>query len=331
MDLVGRHFLVAGGAGFLGSHLVDRLLVEGSRVTVFDSLVTGQRDNLQDHASLEFHHLDIISLDVESWAQKLGRLDGVFNLASPASPVDFSRIPDLILQTATHGHRQLLELAKRAGCRILFASSSEVYGDAEVHPQPESYFGNVNSFGHRSCYDEAKRVGEALSLAWKLEHGVSIRIARIFNTYGPRMRLDDGRIIPNFAVQALQREPLTVYGDGQQTRSFTFVKDEVDGLLRLFQSDLDRPVNIGSTFEHTVAEVAALVNELTGNPAGIRNLPLPPNDPKQRRPDISLAKAALGWSPQTGFRGGLKETIAEFQARLARRGEPLKTKTVSSG
>lgn len=313
-----KQALVAGGAGFIGSHLCDLLLREGRSVTVVDSLVTGRKKNL---SSALDHGLNLVEGDIneETTMRRLSQLrfDEIYNLASPASPVDFAKMPIFIMETGARGHKNLLELARAHSARILFASSSEVYGDAEVHPQIESYHGNVNTMGHRSCYDEAKRFGEALNHSYSIQYKVETRTARIFNTYGPRMRPDDGRIIPNFFIQALQNQPLTVYGDGSQTRSFCFVSDQAEGLFRLMQSSERRPVNVGNPIERTVLEVANTIKELTGSRAEIRRLPLPENDPKMRRPDIGRAKAAMGWEPKVDLQTGLKECLAYFSAELA--------------
>ncbi len=305
--------LVAGGAGFIGSHLCEKLIKLGHEVTVVDNLVTGQRKNL-DGLKLNFIEANI-NLS-ESFAHKslLGPFDQIYNLASPASPIDFPKMPIFILETATHGHKNLLELARRTEARILFASSSEVYGDAEIHPQIESYFGNVNSFGPRSCYDEAKRVGEALSLSYKKEFGVNIRIARIFNTYGPRMRPSDGRIIPNFFSQALNGKAMSVFGTGKQTRSFCYVSDLVEGLVLLMQSKVETPINLGNPIELSVLEIAEKIRTLTASSSSFEFLPLGENDPKQRRPDISKARELLKYSPSVDLETGLKNSLHYFSA-----------------
>jgi len=323
-----KRCLVAGGAGFVGSHLVDRLLSEGHEVIAIDSLITGRLENLQQaftQPRFRFIRADIRDgLDRLGLPEERGAFHEVYNLASPASPVDFARIPLQILATASEGHRHLLDFAAKTGATCLYASSSEVYGDAEIHPQVESYFGNVNTIGHRSCYDEAKRYGEALSVAHAREHGTSIRMARIFNTYGPRMRPDDGRILPNFCMQALQNQALSVYGDGSQTRSFCFVGDLVRGLIALMRSEESRPTNVGNPIELTVAQVAEAVLQKTGSKAGVRRLPLPQNDPKQRRPDITRAMA-LGWKPEVNFESGLEMTLAAFREELKAAGGKVQT------
>lgn len=322
--------LVAGGAGFIGSHLTDLLLSKGYEVTVVDNLVTGRPQNLNAAREAGVQYVDCDIRDAGGLKKSLDgkKFDEIYNLASPASPVDFAKMPVFILETGSIGHRNLLDLARAQGARILFASSSEVYGDAEVHPQVESYFGNVNTVGHRSCYDEAKRFGEALSLSYKIEHGVEIRMARIFNTYGPRMRPDDGRITPNFFIQALQGQPLTIYGDGSQTRSFCYVSDQVAGHYALMQSSESRPVNIGNPIERTVLEMAEAINKLTGNTAPIRSLPLPENDPKMRKPDITRAKASTGWEPKVSLETGLQSCLENFRAELAAAGGKINARVL---
>lgn len=310
--------LVTGGAGFIGSHLCDRLLAEGHRVIAMDNLITGNTDNiahLNGRPDFEF-----IKHDVTKYIYVAGPLHAVLHLASPASPVDFPKIPIPIMKVNSVGALNALGLALAKGARFLIASTSEVYGDPLVHPQPESYWGNVNPIGPRGVYDEAKRFAEALTMAYNFHHGVETRIVRIFNTYGPRMRLDDGRVVPNYLTQALRGEPLTVYGDGSQTRSFCFVTDEVDGIYRLLMSAEVQPVNIGNPNEFTMLEFAGIVNELTGNRAGIIYKPLPVDDPKQRKPDISKARRVLGWEPRIEVREGLARTIADFRQRMKARG-----------
>jgi dTDP-glucose 4,6-dehydratase len=318
--------LIAGGSGFVGSHICDLLQEKGYDVVVVDNLVTGREANLKEALGRGAKFVQANINDSEDLLQKLettgvSKFDEIYNMASPASPIDFAKMPIFILETASRGHRNLLDLAKRHQARILFASSSEVYGDAEVHPQPETYFGNVNTVGHRGCYDEAKRYGEALTVAYAKEFAVETRIARIFNTYGPRMRPNDGRIIPNFFVQALQNQSLTIYGDGSQTRSFCFVKDEAKGLVALMHSAESRPVNVGNSVERSVLEVASMVNKLTGNLAPVRHLPLPENDPKLRRPDTTRLEKSTGWKPETSLEDGLKSCFSYFKAELATSGK----------
>ncbi len=306
--------LITGGAGFIGSHLCDRLLADGHEVIAIDNLITGSIDNIAHLAGHE--RFKFIRHDVTNYIYVPGHLDAVMHLASPASPVDFDRIPIQILKVGSLGTHNTLGLALAKGARFLLASTSEVYGDPQVHPQPESYWGNVNPIGIRGVYDEAKRFAEALTMAYHRIHKVDTRIIRIFNTYGPRMRLDDGRVVPNFVGQALRREPLTVYGDGSQTRSFCYVSDLVEGMVRLLWSNEVMPVNVGNPVEMPIRAFAETINRLTGNPAGIVYLPLPADDPKQRRPDITRARTILGWEPKVGLEEGLAETIAYFRAKM---------------
>ncbi len=307
--------LITGGAGFLGSHLTERFLAEGHEVIVLDNLITGSLSNIAHHFGNE--RFQFIKHDVTNYIHVPGPLDIVMHFASPASPIDFDRIPIQILKVNSLGTHNALGLALNKGARFFLASTSEVYGDPLVHPQPETYWGNVNPIGVRGVYDESKRFAESITMAYHRVHGVETRIVRIFNTYGPRMRLDDGRVIPNFVSQALRGEPLTIYGDGAQTRSFTFVRDEIEGFHRLLFSDETLPVNIGNTRETTMIELAELINRLTGNKAGIVFLPLPhKDDPKKRRPDITKARTILGWEPTVDLETGLEETIAWFREQM---------------
>lgn len=306
--------LVTGGAGFIGSHLCDRLLAEGHDVIAMDNLVTGSEDNIAHLAGNR--HFKFIYHDVTNYIYVAGPIDVVMHLASPASPIDFARIPIPILKVGSLGTHNTLGLALSKKARYLLASTSEVYGDPLIHPQPESYWGNVNPIGIRGVYDEAKRFAEALTMAYHRIHGVDTRIIRIFNTYGPRMRLDDGRVVPNFIGQALRGEPLTVYGDGSQTRSFCFVSDLVDGMLRLLMSAETDPVNVGNPAEMSILAFAEIINRLTGNRAGIVFKPLPADDPRVRRPDITRARTILGWEPQVRLEDGLSRTIDHFRARM---------------
>ncbi len=310
-----KRALVAGGAGFVGSHLVDRLIKEGYHVTVVDSLVTGRMKNI---AHLEGNsNLSFIEADISKEVLKVeGTLDEIYNMASPASPVDFERIPIYILETSGQGHKNLLELAKEKNARVMFASSSEVYGDAEVHPQPETYYGNVNCAGARGCYDEAKRFGEALSMAYRKEFNVETRIVRIFNTYGPRMRPDDGRVIPNFFSQAILGHKLTVYGDGKQTRSLCYVEDLVDGIFKLMQSDEWMPVNVGNPVESSVLDIATEVQKVVGSQCELTFKDLPANDPKLRKPVIEKAQKLLNWEPKWTLDKGLDKTHEYFVKEL---------------
>jgi dTDP-glucose 4,6-dehydratase len=308
--------LIAGGAGFLGSHLTDRFLADGCDVVVLDNFVTGARANIAH--LLANPRFRLIEQDVIDPVTVPEPLDGVLHLASPASPVDFLRLPVETLLVGSIGTLRLLDLARDHGARFLLASTSEVYGDPEVHPQPETYWGHVNPIGPRSVYDESKRFAEALTMAYQRTRGLDTRIARIFNTYGPRMRFDDGRVVSNFIRQALDGEPLTVYGDGSQTRSFCYVDDLVEGLIRLFHSARREPVNLGSEGEFTILELAGLVRDMLGTGSPFLRRALPFDDPRQRRPDVTVARTVLGWSPTVPLREGLHRTIEDFRARRAR-------------
>jgi UDP-glucuronate decarboxylase len=304
--------LVTGGAGFLGSHLCERLLEDGHGVICLDNLFTGSRDNvahLLDGANFEFVRHDVIE-------PILLEVDWIFNLACPASPPHYQHNPVKTVKTSVMGTLNMLGLAKRVRARVLQASTSEVYGDPAVHPQPESYWGNVNPIGPRSCYDEGKRVAETLMMDYHRQNGVDTRIARLFNTYGPRMRADDGRVVSNFIVQALRGEPMTVYGDGSQTRSFCYVDDMVAGLVRLMEhegEDVHLPVNLGNPRETTMLELAEAVAAAVGCEPRVAHMPLPPDDPSRRRPDISRAKSLLGWEPAVPLEEGVEHTVAWFR------------------
>jgi len=316
---VSHRLVVLGGGGFLGSHLCDQLLARGDEVVCVDDFSTGRRSNV---AHLGAHpRFSLIEADVCEPIPVEGGVDGVLNLASPASPPTYLALPLQTLAVGSEGTRRGLELAHRHGARFLLASTSEVYGDPEVHPQPESYWGHVNPVGPRSVYDEAKRFAEALTMAHLRALGADVAIARIFNTYGPRLRPDDGRVVSNFLLQAMRGEPLTVYGDGSQTRSLCYVDDEVRGLIALFDSDLTGPVNIGNPDEHTVLQLAGTVIDLLGSSSPIVHQPLPEDDPARRRPDISLARSALGWEPTTALGEGLTRT-ARFLADEAAAAPP---------
>ncbi len=306
--------LVTGGAGFLGSHLCDRLLAEGHDVIAMDNLITGSTDNIAHLAGNR--RFQFIYHNVTEYIYLKGPLDAILHFASPASPIDYLELPIQTLKVGSLGTHNALGLALAKEARFLLASTSEVYGDPLIHPQNESYWGHVNPIGPRGVYDEAKRYAEALTMAYHRSHGVDTRIVRIFNTYGPRMRLNDGRVVPNFVSQALRGQPLTVYGEGKQTRSFCFMSDLIEGIYRLLLSDEVEPVNIGNPTELTIHEFATVINELTGNPAGIRFEPLPVDDPKQRKPDIGKAQRILGWAPQVNLREGMEETIRWFRARV---------------
>ena len=303
--------LITGAAGFLGSHLSDRFLAEGHTVIGLDNFLTGHPDNI---AHLIGHErFSFIRHNISEFTYVAGTLDGVLHFASPASPVDYLEMPIQTLKVGSLGTHNALGIALAKHARFFLASTSEVYGDPLVHPQPESYWGNVNPIGPRGCYDEAKRFAEAMTMAYQRAQGVDTRIVRIFNTYGPRMRPGDGRVVSNFIVQALYGHPLTIYGDGSQTRSFCYVSDEVDGLFRLFLSDERMPVNIGNPNEFTVRQLAELVIELTGTKSEIISHPLPADDPKVRKPDITRAKELLGWEPSVQLREGLLRTIEYFR------------------
>jgi dTDP-glucose 4,6-dehydratase len=306
--------IVAGGAGFLGSHLCDRLLAAGHRVVAVDNLVTGSLENIAHLRGRD--EFGFIEQDVTEPLAVAGAARYVFDLASPASPMDYLRLPLETLKVGALGTMRCLELAEARRATFLLASTSEVYGDPLQHPQSEEYWGNVNPVGPRSVYDEAKRYAEALTMAWRGARGVDTRIARIFNTYGPRMRLDDGRVVPAFIGQSLRGEPLTVFGDGTQTRSFCYVSDLVEGLWRLAQSDVHQPVNLGNPGEFTIIEFARLVLKITGSKSEIVHKPLPQDDPKQRRPDITRAKRLLDWEPRVKLADGLRETIEYFGPRV---------------
>jgi dTDP-glucose 4,6-dehydratase len=303
--------LVTGAAGFLGSHLCQRLLDEGHEVIGMDNFVTGRPRNIA--ALFENTRFHFVQHDVTNFVYVEGPLDAVMHFASPASPIDYLELPIQTLKVGSLGTHKTLGLAKAKGARYFLASTSEVYGDPLVNPQPESYWGNVNPVGPRGVYDEAKRFAEAMTMAYHRYHGLEVRIVRIFNTYGPAMRPHDGRVVSNFIRQALAGEPLTVYGDGSQTRSFCYVDDEIDGIYRLLMSDWVGPMNIGNPDEMTVLELAEIVLELTGSTGGIETRPLPQDDPQVRRPMIDRAREVLGWTPRVSLRVGLEKTIDYFR------------------
>lgn len=310
-----KRVLVTGGAGFLGSHLCERLLREGNEVICADNLFTGSKDNIRHllaNPYFEFMRHDVtFPLYVE--------VDEIYNLACPASPIHYQYDPVQTTKTSVHGAINMLGLAKRVRARIFQASTSEVYGDPKVHPQREDYWGHVNPIGFRACYDEGKRCAETLFFDYCRQHSVSIKVARIFNTYGPRMHPNDGRVVSNFIVQALRNEPITIYGDGTQTRSFCYVDDLIEGFLRLMRTDPDftGPVNLGNPGEFTMKELAARIISLAGSSSPIVHKPLPPDDPKQRQPDITLAREKLGWQPSVPLEKGLARTIDYFRNKLA--------------
>jgi dTDP-glucose 4,6-dehydratase len=307
--------VVTGGAGFLGSHLCESLLERGDQVVAIDNLLTGSVDNIEHLFARK--GFTFVEHDVSTYVWVPGAVDAIMHLASPASPADFERIPIQILKVGSLGTHNGLGLAKAKGAKFFLASTSEVYGDPQVHPQPETYWGHVNPIGPRGVYDEAKRFAEAITMAYHRYHGLDVRIVRIFNTYGPSMRVDDGRATSNFLVQALRNEPITVYGDGSQTRSFCYVDDEVRGFLALLDGDITGPVNIGNPVEYTILELAQMAIEVTGSSSEIVYRPLPVDDPSQRQPDITIAREKLGWEPKIGLREGLERTAVYFRERLA--------------
>ncbi|MFH1762583.1 MAG: UDP-glucuronic acid decarboxylase family protein [Gemmatimonadota bacterium] len=315
--------LITGAAGFLGSHLVDRFLAAGHRVVGVDNFITGAWRNLEHLEGRE--DFFFIEHDVSTPLFLAEKVDGVLHFASPASPVDYLELPIQTLKVGSLGTYNSLGLAKAHGARFLLASTSEVYGDPQVHPQKEDYWGHVNPIGPRGVYDEAKRFAEAITMAYHRYHRLETRIARIFNTYGPRMRPADGRVVSNFIVQGLRGEPITLYGDGNQTRSFCFVEDEVEGLFRLFFSDYSDPMNVGNPHEFTIRQLAEIVLAETGGGSELIERPLPQDDPKVRRPDISLAKARLDWEPRTSLRDGLKQTIPYFKNLVETEGARART------
>ena len=312
-DLRPGRAVVTGGAGFLGSHLGRRLLALGCEVVCLDNLITGARDNI---AGIDSSRFSFVEHDVSNRVTVDGPVDYTLHFASPASPEDYKRWPIQTLKVGTLGTHNVLGLARAKGARMILASTSEVYGDPDVHPQPETYWGHVNSVGPRGVYDEAKRAAEAFTMAYHRYHGLDTRIVRIFNTYGPRMRTNDGRAIPNFATQALRNEPITVYGDGSQTRSLCYVDDLVEGILRLLASDYTDPVNIGNEGEYTMLELAEKVRAAAGSTSEIVFRELPVDDPRQRRPDTTRAREILGWKAEVDLEAGLAPTIESFRERL---------------
>ncbi len=306
--------VITGGAGFLGSHLTDRLLAEGHRVIAIDSLITGNVANIEHLAGNKSYKF--ICHDVTDFIYIPGKVDFVWHFASPASPIDYLRIPIPTLKVGALGTHNALGLAKDKGAAFILASTSECYGDPLIHPQTEDYWGNVNPIGPRGVYDEAKRFAEAITMAYHRFHGMNTHIVRIFNTYGPRMRLDDGRVVPAFIGQALTGKPLTIFGDGSQTRSFCYVSDLIDGIYRLMMSDFHEPVNIGNPREMTIRQFAEEILRITGADCQIEHKPLPVDDPKVRQPDITRAKTILSWEPKVDFDKGIRETIEFFRGRV---------------
>ncbi len=312
-----KKILITGGAGFLGSHLCDRMIEQGNQVLCLDSLFTGSRKNiaaLEKHPSFKFIKHDVVD------AINIDELDEIYNLACPASPVHYQHNPIHTMKTSVLGALNVLELAGKTGAKVFQASTSEVYGDPSVHPQPEQYWGNVNTIGIRSCYDEGKRAAETLFFDYQRTHKLRIKVVRIFNTYGPRMAADDGRVVSNFIVQALRGEDLTIYGDGTQTRSFCYADDLVEGFIRLMNADdsVVGPINLGNPGEFTMIELADKVLRLTGSASKLIHMPLPQDDPKQRRPDITKAKHYLNWEPTIALEQGLERTIAYFKEAIAK-------------
>jgi len=315
--------MITGAAGFLGSHLAERFLDEDHEVIGVDNFITGSRDNAEFLSG--YDRFSLIEHDITEPLFIDGELDGLLHFASPASPVDYLDFPIQTLKVGSLGTHNALGLAMAKGARFLLASTSEVYGDPLVHPQPETYWGNVNPIGPRGVYDEAKRFAEAMTMAYHTYHGVDTRIVRIFNTYGPRMRPGDGRVVSNFLVQALRGDPITIYGDGNQTRSFCYVKDEVDGIFRLFHSDHVMPVNIGNPREFTIRRLASVVLKEAESDSPIDTLPLPADDPKVRRPDITIAREVLDWEPLVELKEGIRRTLPFFQQELARHDAKART------
>lgn len=313
--------LITGGAGFLGSHLCEHFIDEGHNVACYDNYVTGQPENLE--SVLDSPNFEVMKHDVtrhinvnEASVFKGAGPDVILHFASPASPEDYLEHPIKTLKVGSLGTHRALGVAKKYDAKLMLASTSEVYGDPLEHPQDEDYWGNVNPIGLRGVYDESKRFAEAMTMAYRRNHGVDTRIVRIFNTYGPRMRLGDGRVVPNFLKQALRGDDLTVYGDGSQTRSFCYVTDLLDGIIKLLHSDVDEPVNVGNPDEMTILEFAEIVIEVTGSDSGITYEPLPEDDPQRREPDISRAREELGWSPEVSLEEGLEKTIPYFKSRM---------------
>lgn len=308
-------YLVAGGAGFIGSHLCEFLLKKGCEVVAVDNFITGRPDNVRE--LLRNKAFTLIEQDVVRPLEVSGNFAGIFHLASPASPVDYAKLPIETLHVGSIGSDNILKLALKKNCPVLVASTSEVYGDPLQHPQQETYWGNVNPIGPRGCYDESKRYMEALTMAYHRVYGLKTRIVRIFNTFGPRMRIDDGRVVPNFCMQALAGEPVTVYGDGSQTRSFCYVDDLVEGLSRFIHTEYSEPINLGNPQELTIKEFAERIIHFCKSASKISYHPLPQDDPKTRRPDIALAKKVLGWEPQVALEVGLEKTVEYFKTKAA--------------
>lgn len=309
-------YLVSGGAGFIGSHLCEALIADDCEVIAVDNFITGSPENVKE--LLRNSRFNLIEQDIIHPLKISGNLAGIFHMASPASPVDYAKLPIETLHVGAIGSDNILKLALEKKCRILVASTSEVYGDPLQHPQEEKYWGNVNPIGPRGCYDESKRYMEALTMAYHRVHGLPTRIVRIFNTYGPRMRVNDGRVVPNFCMQALANEPVTVYGDGSQTRSFCYVSDLVDGLMKALQSDYPQPINLGNPIEMSINQFAKRIIELCHSQSTLEYRSLPTDDPKTRRPDISLANRILDWQPRVDLETGLRKTVEFFKDKSQR-------------
>ncbi|EED90780.1 dtdp-glucose 4,6-dehydratase [Thalassiosira pseudonana CCMP1335] len=320
-DALRKKILVTGGAGFVGSHLVDRLMSEGHEVVVLDNFFTGRKANVEHW----LHHPNFSLVRHDVIQPILLEVDQIYHLACPASPPHYQYNPVKTIKTSTMGTINMLGLAKRVKARILLASTSEIYGDPTVHPQPESYWGNVHTIGPRACYDEGKRVAETMMYAYKNQNNVSIRIARIFNTFGPRMHPNDGRVVSNFIIQSLQNKDITIYGDGAQTRSFQYVDDLINGLVKLMNGSYDSPVNIGNPDEYSIKDFATKIRDMTNSKSEIKFLPKVADDPSQREPDISTAKRELGWSPKVSVEEGLKKTIEYFKGEVESAGEIVPT------
>jgi len=316
-----KRILVTGGAGFVGSNLVDRLMMEGHEVIVLDNMFTGRKKNVQHW--IGHPHFQMIIADVINPVYV--EVDQIYHLACPASPPHYQYNPIKTIKTSTEGTLNMLGLAKRVKARMLLTSTSEIYGDPQINPQPETYWGNVNPIGPRSCYDEGKRVAETMMYAYKKQEDVDVRVARIFNTFGPRMHPNDGRVVSNFIIQALQGKPITIYGEGQQTRSFQFVDDLVNGLMKLMNGQYDGPVNLGNPDEYTIAEFASVIQKKIKSNSTIVKLPATEDDPQQRKPDISIAKREIGWHPQVSVEEGLEKTIDYFRSELEQTGEIVPT------
>ncbi len=307
-----KRILVTGGAGFVGSHLCERLIAEGNEVVCLDNFFTGRRANIDK--LIGRHDFELVRHDICD--RTTFEVEEIYHLACPASPVHYQKNPVRTIRTCVQGTLNVLDMAREVGARVLIASTSEVYGDPHMHPQREEYWGNVNPIGPRACYDEGKRCAEALAVSYARQYGVGVRIARIFNTYGPRMHESDGRVVSNFVVQCLRNKPITIFGEGKQTRSFCYVDDLVEGFLRLMASDVDVPVNLGNPGEFTMIELAELTKELTGSKSAFVYEPLPVDDPVRRKPDITRAVERLGWKPTIALRDGLGRTVADFRARI---------------